>query len=62
MNFNLVPSHNDFGLNFDGVSDAVGGNKASLLKGYIPVVRNPAITFVMFMLQVYAFSKSFENL
>ena len=43
---NLVPSCNDFGLNFNGVSDAVGGNKASLLRGIIPVVRNPAITLI----------------
>ena len=33
MNFSLVPSHNDFGLNFDGVSDPTTGNKAFLLNG-----------------------------
>ena len=44
-----MPLHNDLGLNFDGVCDSVG-NRAFLLNGNIPVVRNPAITFVMFML------------
>jgi len=45
-----VPSHNDLGLNFDGVSDPVNGNKEFLLNGNIPVVQNPTITFVMVML------------
>ena len=62
MNFSLVPLHNDLGLNFDGVCDSVTGNRVFLLNGNISVVRNPAITFVMFMLQVQAFPNNCEKL
>ena len=61
MNFSLVTSHNNFGLNFDGVSDPKTDTKVVLLNGNIPMVRNPAITFVMVMLQVHAFPNSAEN-